>query len=253
MNRYFIYLAYNGTNYCGWQRQPNGLSIQQCIEEALSTILRKPISIVGAGRTDAGVHARKMIAHFDWENELDELIYLAEKLNRILPKDIAIDKIIPVKEDAHARFDALSRTYQYFITDQKNPFNYEWVHRMVLKDMDFEQMNKACEVLFEYTDFTSFSKLHTDVKTNNCRIDYAKWKQADNLWIFTIQADRFLRNMVRAIVGTLFEIGKGKRSIDELRALIEAKNRCLAGTSVPGKGLSLVDVTYPEILFPANK
>lgn len=249
MNRYFIYLAYNGTHYCGWQRQPNGVSIQQCIEETLSIILRKPVSIIGAGRTDAGVHARKMIAHFDWENEFTELTYFADKLNRLLPKDIVIDKIIPVKEDAHARFDALSRTYQYYISERKNPFNHEWVHRMVIKNIDFEQMNKACEILLNYTDFTSFSKLHTDVKTNNCRIDYAKWEQNDDLWIFTIQADRFLRNMVRAIVGTLFDVGKGKCDLKGFRTIIEAKNRCQAGTSVPGKGLSLVDIAYPEIVF----
>lgn len=252
MSRYFIYLAYNGTRYCGWQRQPNGLSVQQCIEEALSTVLRQPVSIVGAGRTDAGVHARKMVAHFDWVDVLLQPDSLAEKLNRLLPKDITVFQIVPVKVEAHARFDALSRTYNYYITAYKDPFNYEWVNRMLLKNVDFSQMNEACKVLFEYTDFTSFSKLHTDAKTNNCRIDYAAWRQEGDRWIFVIQADRFLRNMVRAIVGTLFEVGRGKRSVADFRALIEAKDRCLAGTSAPAKGLSLVDIAYPEELFLEN-
>lgn len=249
MNRYFIYLAYNGTRYCGWQRQPNGPSIQQCIEEALSTVLRQQVPIVGAGRTDAGVHARQMVAHFDWGEVLAQPGFLAEKLNRLLPKDIVIHRIVPVRNDAHARFDALSRTYHYYLSEYKDPFNYEWVNRMPLQAIDFQQMNEACKVLFEYIDFTSFSKLHTDVKTNNCRIEYAEWRQEGDCWVFIIRADRFLRNMVRAIVGTLLEVGKGKRSIADFRALIEAKDRCLAGTSAPGKGLSLVDVAYPDELF----
>ncbi|MDR3267780.1 MAG: tRNA pseudouridine(38-40) synthase TruA [Tannerella sp.] len=246
MNRYFIYLAYNGTPYCGWQNQPNGLSVQQCVETALATALRKPAPVVGAGRTDAGVHAQKMVAHFDWEEPLADLPSLTEKLNRLLPKDIAVRCITPVREDAHARFDALSRTYQYSVTDRKNPFNREWVYRMSLKEMDFALMNEACRVLYEYRDFTSFSKLHTDVKTNLCRIFHAGWEQEGELWIFTIRADRFLRNMVRAIVGTLFEVGRGKRSVADFRRLIEAKDRCQAGASAPGKGLSLVDVAYPD-------
>ena len=249
MNRYFIYLTYNGTRYCGWQRQPNGLSVQQCIEDVLFTVLRQPVSIVGAGRTDAGVHAKMMVAHFDWVDVLLQPDSLAEKLNRLLPKDIAIYQIVPVKEEAHARFDALSRTYHYYITEQKHPFNYEWVNWMSLKGLDFGRMNEACKVLFEYSDFTSFSKLHTDAKTNNCRIDDAVWRQEESCWVFVIRADRFLRNMVRAIVGTVLEVGRGKRSIADFRALIEAKDRCLAGTSAPGKGLSLVDIVYPEELF----
>ncbi|MDR3260457.1 MAG: tRNA pseudouridine(38-40) synthase TruA [Tannerella sp.] len=249
MNRYFIYLAYNGTQYCGWQKQPNGVSVQQCIETALATVLRKPVSVVGAGRTDAGVHAKMMVAHFDWEEQVADLPVLAERLNRMLPAAIAIHRIVPVREEAHARFDALSRTYRYYITDRKDPFNHEWVYRMSLKGMDFALMNEACRVLFEYTDFTSFSKLHTDVKTNHCRIIRAGWEREGAMWVFTIQADRFLRNMVRAIVGTLFEVGWGKRSIAGFRQLIEAKDRCLAGSSVPGKGLSLMDVAYPDELF----
>ena len=249
MNRYFLYIAYNGTRYCGWQNQPNGLSVQQCIEDKLCILLRLPVSIVGAGRTDAGVHARQMVAHFDVENPIDDLRFLIDKLNNLLPYDIAIERIVRVQADAHARFDALSRTYRYYISDHKDPFCDEWVCRMSLKGIDFERMNEACNILYEYTDFTSFSKLHTDVKTNNCRISYAKWNHEDEMWIFTIQADRFLRNMVRAIVGTLFEVGRGKCSLSEFRQVIEAKDRCKAGTSVPAKGLALVEITYPTELF----
>lgn len=248
MERYFIYLGYNGKNYCGWQVQPNGTTVQQCIEEALSTLLRKPVPIVGAGRTDAGVHAKRMVAHFDWHEPINDLSFLAEKLNRLLPKDIAIYKIVSVLPEAHARFDATSRTYQYFITTRKDPFNFELVYK-IHGTLDFDAMNSACEVLFDYTDFTSFSKLHTDVKTNNCRIMYAKWTYENGIWVFTIRADRFLRNMVRAIVGTLIEVGRGKLTIDGFRRVIELKDRGKAGTSAPGHALYLVDVDYPEHLF----
>ena len=248
MNRYFIYLSYNGKPFCGWQIQPNGITVQQRIEEALSTILRRPMSIVGAGRTDAGVHAQLMVAHFDSEEPISDLPFLADKLNRLLPKDIAIDRIVPVAPDAHARFDATSRTYKYYLTAKKNPFNYDWVYRYIGKK-DYDLMNEACRVLFEYTDFTSFSKLHTDVKTNNCRIMEAGWIQVGDVWVFTIRADLFLRNMVRAIVGTLLEVGRGKLSLSGFREVIEAKDRGRAGTSAPGHALYLVDVTYPEKIF----
>ncbi|RHU29005.1 tRNA pseudouridine(38-40) synthase TruA [Parabacteroides sp. TM07-1AC] len=248
MNRYFIYLGYNGKNFCGWQIQPNGLTVQQCLEEALATLLRRPVPVVGAGRTDAGVHARLMVAHFDWDEPLADPAFLAEKLNRLLPKDIAVYRVVPVKPEAHARFDATSRTYKYYVTTRKDPFNYDLVYRMNGK-LDFEAMNEACKVLFDYIDFTSFSKLHTDVKTNNCRIYQAGWKQEGDVWVFTVQADRFLRNMVRAIVGTLLEVGRGKLTIDGFRKVIEAKDRCKAGGSVPGHALFLVNVTYPESLF----
>lgn len=252
MNRYFIYLAYNGKNYSGWQVQPNGITVQETIEKALETLFRCPVSIVGAGRTDTGVHARMMVAHFDWREPLTDLSFLAEKLNRILPKDIAIDKVVQVKEDAHARFDALSRTYNYCITTKKNPFNHEFVYK-IYGILDFDAMNKACEELQNYVDFTSFSKLHTDVKTNNCRITYAKWEQEGEIGRFTITADRFLRNMVRAITGTLIEVGRGKVSIQEFKDIIEAKDRGRAGMSVPGHALFLVDIRYPEELFKVNK
>lgn len=248
MNRYFIYLGYNGKNFCGWQIQPNGITIQQCVEEALATLLRKPVPIVGAGRTDAGVHARLMVAHFDWEEAIPDRTFLAEKLNRLLPKDIAIYRIIPVQPEAHARFDATSRTYKYYITTRKDPFNHELVYK-IPGLLDFAAMNEACKILFDYIDFTSFSKLHTDVKTNNCRIRHAEWQQEGDVWVFTIQADRFLRNMVRAIVGTLLEVGRGKLSLEGFRWVIEGKNRGMAGTSAPGHALYLVDVAYPNELF----
>jgi tRNA pseudouridine38-40 synthase len=249
MSRYFIYLSYNGTRYCGWQNQPNGLSIQQCLEEALSTLLRQPVCLTGAGRTDAGVHAKQMVAHFDLENPPDDLMLLTEKMNRLLPYDITVERIVRVREDAHARFDALSRTYRYAISDYKDPFNYDRVCRMPVKGIDFDRMNEACSLLLEYSDFTSFSKLHTDVKTTICRIEYAGWTYENNRWVFTIKANRFLRNMVRAIVGTLLEVGRGKRSLSDFRQVIEGKNRCLAGTSVPAKGLMLIEIVYPKELF----
>lgn len=248
VNRYFIYLAYNGKNYCGWQIQPNGVSVQQTLEEALFTILRTPVPVTGAGRTDAGVHARLMVAHFDWEQSGLSTEQVADKLNRVLPKDIAVFRIVPVRPDAHARFDATSRTYKYYITTEKDPFTYDFTYK-VHGILDIEAMNQACEILFEYIDFTSFSKLHTDVKTNNCRITYARWEKEASGWCFTITADRFLRNMVRAIVGTLLEVGRGKLSLQGFRQVIEAKDRGKAGTSVPGHALFLTDVTYPETIF----
>jgi tRNA pseudouridine38-40 synthase len=249
MNRYFIYLAYSGTHYCGWQKQPNGLSVQQCLETALATILRRPTPLTGAGRTDAGVHARCMVAHFDREEPIEDLTSLTEKLNRLLPKDIALDRILPVRPDAHARFDALSRTYQYVISDRKSPFNHEWVCRMSFKGMDFELMNEACRALPGAKDFTSFSKLHTDNATNLCHISHALWEQEGDRRLFTISADRFLRGMVRAIVGTLFEVGRSKRTVSDFHRLIEARDRSLAGSSAPAKGLALTGIVYPRSLF----
>ncbi|MDR0682083.1 MAG: tRNA pseudouridine(38-40) synthase TruA [Dysgonamonadaceae bacterium] len=247
MKRYFIYFAYNGKNYCGWQKQPNGITVQERIEERFSTLLRIPVSITGAGRTDSGVHAKIMTAHFDMEYALDCAL-LKERLNRILPSDIAVCKIVPVKADAHARFDALSRTYKYFITNKKNPFRHELLLQ-VNYPLNYDRMNEAAEILLKYTDFTSFSKLHTDVKTNNCKIMKAKWNKENDDWVFTIQANRFLRNMVRAIVGTLIEVGKEKLSLDEFRKIIENKDRRNAGTSVKGNALFLTDIEYPESLF----
>lgn len=244
MQRYFVYMAYDGTNYHGWQIQPNGISVQECLMKALSTLLQCEVDVTGAGRTDAGVHAKLMVAHFDSEKTLDES-FMVEKLNRLLPQDIVVYRLCAVHPDAHARFDATSRKYQYYVTTTKQPFYRQYRCRL-FQTPNFELMNEAAKTLFEYTDFTSFSKLHTDVKTNNCRIMHAEWTQVDEeTWVFTIQADRFLRNMVRAVVGTLLEVGRGKMTIDEFRKVIEQKDRCKAGTSVPGNALFLVDVTYP--------
>ncbi|MBP1594263.1 MAG: truA [Bacteroidetes bacterium] len=249
MQRYFIYLAYEGTNYHGWQVQPNGVSVQECLQKALSTLLRVETEVVGAGRTDAGVHAKLMVAHFDSEKEDLNLALLTDKLNRLLPPDISIYRVCKVHPEAHARFDALSRTYKYYITSVKSPFNRHLKWRMH-GTLNYELMNEAANVLFEYTDFTSFSKLHTDVKTNNCKIMQAGWIQEDETtWVFTVKADRFLRNMVRAIVGTLVEVGRGKMSIEEFRKVIEQKDRCKAGASVPGHALFLVDIEYPAETF----
>lgn len=248
MCRYFIYLSYDGTNYHGWQIQPNGISVQEVLMKALSTFLRKPIEVVGAGRTDAGVHARLMVAHFDFDAELD-CATVVDKLNRLLPPDVAVYRVRRVKPEAHARFDATYRTYKYYITTCKDPFSRAFSWR-IFQTLDFEKMNEAAQALFDYIDFTSFSKLHTDVKTNNCKMMYARWEQiGEHDWVFTIQADRFLRNMVRAVVGTLVEVGKGKLTVEGFRKVIEEKNRCSAGTSVPGNALFLVDVGYPEELF----
>ncbi|MFZ4456979.1 MAG: tRNA pseudouridine(38-40) synthase TruA [Bacteroidales bacterium] len=243
MQRYFIYLSYNGKNYCGWQIQPNGNTVQAEIEKALATLLRYPVSIIGAGRTDAGVHAAMMVVHFDAETPIADTSEFAERLNRILPIDIAIQQVIEVAPDAHARFDATSRTYKYYITTKKDVFRRDLAYK-VHGNLDFERMNEAAKTLFDYIDFTSFSKLHTDVMTNNCKIMHAEWTFENGLWVFTIQADRFLRNMVRAVVGTLLEVGRGKISIDEFRAVVEAKDRCKAGFSVPGHALFLVNISY---------
>ena len=251
MQRYFIYLAYDGTAYHGWQIQPNGTSIQERLMQALATLLRQEVEVTGAGRTDAGVHARLMVAHFDSPVPLDTTL-MTDKLNRLLPPDIAVYRLRPVRNDAHARFDATSRTYQYHITTAKNPFARQYSYRL-FRTPDIGRMNEAAATLPLYTDFTSFSKLHTDVKTNNCRISHAAWTQtADHEWVFTIRADRFLRNMVRAIVGTMLEIGRGRLDGEGLRRIIEAKDRCRAGMSVPGHALYLVDVTYPADLFLDN-
>jgi len=249
VQRYFIYLAYEGTNYHGWQVQPNGVSVQECLQKALSTLLRVETEVVGAGRTDAGVHAKLMVAHFDSEKEDLNLELLTDKLNRLLPLDISVYRVCKVHPEAHARFDALSRTYKYYITSVKSPFNRHLKWR-IHGSLNYELMNEAANILFEYTDFTSFSKLHTDVKTNNCKIMQAEWSQEDETtWVFTVKADRFLRNMVRAIVGTLVEVGRGKMSIEEFRKVIEHKDRCKAGASVPGHALFLVDIEYPAETF----
>lgn len=249
MARFFIKLAYNGAKYVGWQIQPNGVSVQEALQEALSTILREPVEVVGAGRTDAGVHAREMHAHFDWKGNTLVADDLMHKLNSYLSHDISLSSIRPVQPDAHARFSALSRTYTYHITTEKDPFCYPFQYRLNYTP-NISLMNQLCSVLMEYTDFTSFSKLHTDVKTNYCHVMHARWELAEGgAYRFTIQADRFLRNMVRAIVGTLLEAGRGRLDERGFRRIIEAKNRNVTGSSVPGHALFLDRVAYPDHIW----
>lgn len=246
--RYFIRLSYKGSNYHGWQIQPNAITVQEELNKALSTILNQTINVVGCGRTDTGVHACDFMAHFELgESFRSDCEKLAFKLNRFLPHDIAIIDVFRVKLDAHTRFDAISRTYDYKITKYKNPFRME-SHWKIQYKLDVFAMNEASKILLEYIDFTSFSKLHTDVKTNNCKISKAEWTETDDELVFTIKADRFLRNMVRAIVGTLVEVGRGKMDLDGFRQVIESKNRSNAGSSVPGHGLFLSKIEYPADL-----
>ncbi len=240
--RYFIEFSYNGKNYFGYQIQPKDISVQEELEKALSTILREPIKTVGAGRTDTGVHARKMFAHFETEQFLSD--QLTHKMNSFLPSDISIKRIFPVKDDFHARFDATFRTYEYYISLEKNPFTEDSAWQLWRRNIDVNKMNEACKILFEYEDFTSFAKLHTDNKTNLCKIYKAEWEQNGSELKFTVSANRFLRNMVRAIVGTMVEVGSEKIQPNDIRKVIENKNRNSAGTSAPAHGLFLVDVGY---------
>lgn len=240
--RYCIEFSYNGKNYFGYQVQPDAVSVQEELEKALSTILREEIKTTGAGRTDTGVHAKKMFAHFDTGTILDET--LSRKLNSFLPPDISVKKIFKVKDDFHARFDATYRTYEYYISLDKNPFTQESAWQHWKRGLDLDKMNEACKILFEYEDFTSFAKLKTDNKTNICKIYKAEWEQQGSELKFTVSANRFLRNMVRAIVGTMVEIGLEKIKPEDLRKVIEDKHRNSAGTSAPAHGLFLVDVGY---------
>ena len=248
MHRYFIYLSYIGKNYHGWQIQPNGIAVQEVLVTALETILRYEVTIVGAGRTDTGVHAKRMVAHVDTIAPLENTTDFVYKLNSLLPNDVAVDKVVSVKLNAHARFDAISRTYEYWVVPNKNPFLHDYATRIFF-ELDYPAMHKAAQQLLNYTDFTSFSKLHTQVKTNNCTIQEARWEQRGYVWVFTIKADRFLRNMVRAIVGTLFKVGRGELSEADFVDIIESKNRKNAGMSAPAEGLYLVDVSYPKEIF----
>jgi len=249
MQRYFLQLSYKGTAYHGWQVQNNAVTVQQVINEKLSLILRAEIIVVGAGRTDTGVHAEFFMLHFDVQNKIPDANLFIDKLNKVLPNDITVYHLHEVSPDANTRFDALSRTYEYRITTWKNPFldKLAWYYRM---NLDIELMNEAANILFDYEDFTSFSKTGTQVKTNNCKIYEAVWFKTDNnLLVFRIKADRFLRNMVRAITGTLMDVGLKKLSIADFRKIIESKNRSNAGFSVPAHGLFLTDIEYSDRLF----
>ncbi len=249
--RYFIYFCYDGTRYHGWQIQPNGDSVQEKLQMALSTLLREAISVTGAGRTDAGVHARKMVAHFDTDALFEpteilringqQLIY---KLNRLLPYDIAVQKVEQVSDEMHARFSATSRTYRYFIHTVKDPFSKAYSCELHYP-LDFDKMNEAAQLLLTYDDFGAFCKSGTDVKTTLCRVTKACWVQTSPTnWYFEITANRFLRNMVRAVVGTLIDVGRGRLSLDEFRKVIEGRRRTEAGESMPGNALFLEDITY---------
>ncbi len=241
-------LSYRGAGFHGWQIQPNDNSVQQTVEQAMATVLRRPVSITGAGRTDTGVNARMMVAHFDVDTPIADTAMLVRSLNGIVGSDIAIYTIFPVHDDAHARFDATSRTYKYFAHTLKSPFLYplSWQCR---PDLDFDLMNQAADRIMDYRDFTSFSKLHTDVKTNNCLVTRAQWDRVGEQWVFTITADRFLRNMVRAVVGTLVEVGLHRITIDDFCRIIEQRDRCKAGTSMPPHPLFLWDITYPYTIL----
>ena len=246
--RVFIYLSFDGTAYHGWQIQPNAISVQQRLTESLTMLLRQPTEVVGAGRTDAGVHAHMMVAHCDVPDNTD-LSLLCHKLNRVLPSDIAVSRVVKVVPHAHARFDAQARTYHYWIYTRKNPFRSHYATRITYS-LDFDKMNEAAAYLLTVSDFTSFSKLHTDVKTNICHVTQAHWgKVEEDLWRFEITADRFLRNMVRSIVGTLIEVGRGKLSLDDFKQIVALKNRQAAGDSMPGNALSLVQIKYHPDLF----
>ncbi len=247
MQRYFIQLSYDGTAYHGWQFQPNGLSVQETVEKYLTVVARQSVAVTGAGRTDAGVHASFYVAHFDIDNDHLDTEKIIHNLNCLLPADIAVQSIFKVDNQAHARFDALSRTYTYYIIKAKDPFYRQYAAKET-RIPDLALMNMAANHLVDYTDFTSFSKLGTDVKTNNCKVDLAQWVDEGHRLVFTIRSDRFLRNMVRAVVGTLLDVGFGKLSVDDFCKVIEQKDRSSAGASVPAKGLFLVDIEYPNAM-----
>lgn len=251
MHRYFAKISFEGTAYNGWQLQKNtSKTVQQVINESLSGILNEPIEVTGCGRTDTGVHAKMFYLHFDSRKNdlhLDPRVWMY-KFNKVLPKDVAVEKIIPVHNDAHARFDAIERTYEYFITTKKNPFLINRAYYLY-GIPDVEIMNQAGKILCTYTDFSSFSKSNTQVKTNNCKVMRANWEVKNDLLVFTITSDRFLRNMVRAIVGTMLELGQEKISLQNFQNIIKGKNRSDAGFSVPASGLYLTDIKYPSKIF----
>jgi tRNA pseudouridine38-40 synthase len=248
--RYFLRLAYDGSRYHGWQRQPNGITIQQTLEEAMSMMLRSPVLLTGAGRTDAGVHANEFFAHFDFDQQItkaegEKLVF---RLNGFLGGEIVLFELFPVTAHTHARFSAVSRSYRYCISRVQNPFRRDYTH-FLYGHLDHTRMNEGAEVIMGYEDFTSFSKVDTDTMTNICKISHARWEMEGSELVFTITADRFLRNMVRAIVGTLLQMGTGKITLDDLKRIIESKNRSEAGDSVPAKGLTLFRIVYPNDIY----
>lgn len=244
MQRYFIYLQYDGTDYHGWQIQPNGITVQSELQRCLSLLLRQEVSVVGAGRTDTGVHARQMAAHFDIDELPMSVFDLAHKLNGLLPQDIGVSNVAAVDNDMHARFSAIARTYHYYVHTRKNPFLRQFSLELHYQ-LDYERMNEAARILLEYEDFGAFCKAGSDVKTTLCKVTHAQWHQtSESTWYFEITANRFLRNMVRAVVGTLIEVGRGRMSLDEFRQVIEGKKRTQAGESMPAKALFLEKVEY---------
>ncbi len=249
--RYFIEFSYKGTAYHGWQRQPNAMSVQQQLEDAFSMLLGHQTIIVGAGRTDTGVHAKQMFAHVNLDLPLDQVKQLVYRLNKFLPHDIAIIDMHSVREDAHARFDATSRSYTYHMVQHKNPFAHEWAYTFT-STLDFEAMNAAAALLLTHTNFKCFSRSKTDVKTYDCHVTEAIWKQVDSSWVFYISANRFLRNMVRAIVGTLLDVGTGKTNLEDFQNILNSSDRTKAGSSAPAHGLFLTKVHYPNTIFEPN-
>ena len=245
--RYFLDISYKGTNYHGWQIQPTAITIQEEIEKAFSTILREEIKITASGRTDAGVHATQQIVHIDCNTEIDNEKF-EFKINSFLPNDFSINSIRRVKDDAHARFDAQDRTYHYFINKNKSPFakGLSWYNR---KNLDVEMMNKAASHLLYFQDFTSFSKVNTDTPHNLCDIKFAKWEWKGEQLVFTITANRFLRGMVRAVVGTLVDVGVGKLSVDEFKDVIKKEDRGEASSNAPAEGLYLAIINYPKDIY----
>ncbi len=249
--RYFIELQYRGTHYHGWQIQPNAITVQEVLNQTLSTLLKEEINVVGAGRTDTGVHASYYVAHFDTEKTIDTENFVY-KWNRFLPNDIYIFGLQQVAGDAHARFSAIAREYKYYVSTRKNPFRQDFSYRHTCKPA-IDLMNEAAGILLSVEDFTSFSKLHTQVENNLCDVQFAQWEQKADEQVFTIRANRFLRNMVRAIVGTLLDVGCQKISPEEFRRIIDYKNRSKAGFSVPAHALFLTDIIYPEEIFTPIK
>lgn len=244
MRRYFLYFKYDGTAYHGWQVQPNARTVQDELQRALSTLLREDVSVTGAGRTDTGVHARMMVAHFDTGKDIDcpQLVY---KLNRLLPRDISADKVMPVSDDMHARFSAVSRTYRYYVHLRKDPFRRAYSCELFY-DLDFDKMNRAAAMLLGHDDFAAFCKSNSDVKTTLCNVTEARWvKDGEYSWHFVITANRFLRNMVRAVVGTLVDVGRGRVCLEGFKDIIDGGSRSDAGESMPGNALFLENIEYP--------